>query len=114
MDINTYENDEKELEAEFEEFEEDFDAKPALYQVWLFHYDEDDNILEEENLLYTFSDPDPAVATAKELVLHPESLARYATAKTAYFGIEVETVVEFENHTENVGTLFHEFVILRK
>lgn len=101
-------------DEKFEAFEEDFVAKPALYQVWLFHYDEDDNILDEENLLYTFSDPDPAVATAKELVLHPESLARYATPKTAYFGIEVETVVEYENHSENVGTLFQEMVILRK
>ena len=26
MDINTYDNDEKELEAEFEQFEEDFDG----------------------------------------------------------------------------------------
>lgn len=29
MDINTYENDEKELEAEFEEFEEDFEIEKA-------------------------------------------------------------------------------------
>ena len=101
-------------DEEFEAFEEDFEAKPAKYQVWLFHYDEDDNILEEENLLYTFADPDPAVAKAKDLVTDQKTLARYATAKTAYFGIEVETVVEFEDHTENVGTLFQEMVILKK
>ena len=98
----------------FEEFEEDFDARPAKYQVWLFHYDEDDNILDDEDLLFTFADPDPAVEKAKQLTLDQETLARYATPKTAYFGIEVETVVEFEDHTENVGTLFQEMVILRR
>ena len=46
MDINTYENDEKELEAEFEEFEEDFEIEKADYQVWVFGYNEDDGLLE--------------------------------------------------------------------
>ena len=101
-------------EEKFEEFEEDFDIRPAKYEVWLFHYDEDDNILDEENLLYSFNDPDPAVKKAKELMLDHEALERYATPKTAYFGIEVETVVEYEDHSENVGTLFHDFVISRK
>jgi len=108
-DINKYENDEKELDEEFG----DFDLPPAKYQIWLFHYDEDDNILDEENLLFTFSDPDPAMVKAKELVNDIETLKRYATPKTAYFGIEVETVVEFEDHSENVGTLFAEYVVLK-
>jgi len=114
METNRFENDEKELEAEFEPFEDEVELKGAKYQVWLFHYDEDDNILDEENLLFTFADPDPAVAKAKELVQDQKTLARYATPKTAYFGIEVETVVDLDGFEENVATLFQEMVILRK
>ncbi len=110
-DINKYENDEKELDEEFG----DFEIFPAKYEVWLFNYDEDDNILDEDTLLFSFSDPDPAVAKAKELVDHPEELARYATSKTAYFGIEVETTVEYDDgYSENVGTLFQQFIIFKK
>ena len=44
MDINAYDNNEKEAEAEFEEFEEDFEIAKPSFEVWAFGYDAYDRL----------------------------------------------------------------------
>ena len=95
------------MEKEFEEFEEDFEAKPAIYQVWMLGYDENEAITDFEVLVNESKDAEYAVEYAKKFV----DEKRYETSapfpeNVAYIEVLVETVVEFEDHNENVGTLF--------
>lgn len=118
MDANTYENDEKELEAEFEPFEDDFEIEQADYQVWAFGYDADDQITDFEFSLFSSKNPDEAVAYAKHLVENED--AEMITELTdipndvAYLGIEVEEVVEVEGVETNQGSIYHGHIIIKK
>lgn len=84
---------------------EDFEAKPAMYQVWLLGYDENDvmcfKVLANESRA-----PERMVEYAKTYI----DERRYETLSipecVEYVEVSVETVVDFEDHTENVGTLF--------
>lgn len=88
---------------------EDFEAKPAEYQVWVFKYDDLDNI-KDDTFVQSFSTPEAAIAHAQDMVDNPSSLSKYFTDDVAYIQVEVETVVDVEDHTENIGSLFNEFV----
>ncbi len=109
---------EKELDKEkFEEFEEDFDAEGARYQVWLFTYDAEQNLI-DSYFLKEFDDPDPAVAHAKDLLVkfnaaeNPmdviDDLELEIGSNSKYASLEVETVVDVENMETNVATLFQD------
>ena len=111
---------EKEFETElvedtdFEEFEEDFDAKPAQYEVWLLGYDADQNITDHSCLLNQYSDPDPAVKFAQEVSLDvdkyiPDEMQKAVT----YVEVIVETVVKVDDIDTNVGTLFSEILKIK-
>ena len=97
---------------EFEEFEEDFDAKNAHYDIYIYNYDADQNIMDENTLFMSFAEPEGAINKAKELVADLETLRRLAAKDAAFVSIEVETTVECEDAVENVGTLFVEVVEL--
>jgi hypothetical protein len=94
-------------ELNLEGFSEDFDAKPAKYQVWVLGYNKDEAITDYEALVKVFDSAEDAVEYAKNFVDEKsyETLAPFP-AEVAYLEILVETVVDFEDHTENVGTLF--------
>ena len=85
---------------------EDFDAKPAKYDVYLYNYDADQNILDETTLVASFSDPELAIKRAKELLEDSDALARLAASDAHFVSVEVETTVEREDCVENIGTLF--------
>ena len=93
-------------EKEFEEFEEDFDAEPARYEVWLLAYDDNYAITDYDRLVQSFSDAEAAVEFAKQYVDNEKYKEEQLPADIAYVEVLVETVVEYESHTENVGTLF--------
>lgn len=119
MDINTYENDEKELEAEveeeaFEEFEEDFDAQKADYQVWVLGYDENDNITDFEEMVYSDPNPDNAVDYAKAFIKIGMLDSLKLPDDIAYVEVLVETVVEVDGYEVNVGNLFDDHVLIKK
>ena len=108
---------EKEFEKEIDELDAElgeFELDPPRYDVWGFCYDENDNILDREIHFGTFDDPDPAVEKAKQLVGYPEALILLTTDEVKYMSIEVETVAEYDDYEENVGTLFQEIVVLRR
>ena len=94
-------------ELNLENFGEDFDVKPAMYQVWMLGYTEDETITDYEVMVNESEDAEYAVEYAKKFVDEKryESSAPFP-AEVAYIEVLVETVVDFEDHTENVGTLF--------
>ena len=94
-------------ELGLESFEDDFDAKPAKYQVWALGYNKDESITDYDALVKEFDKAEDAVEYAKNFVDEKcyETLAPLP-ADVTYLEILVETVVDLEDHTENVGTLF--------
>ena len=115
MDPNTYENNEKELEGEYEAFEEDVDLKEATYQVWILGYNADDEFV-EEHMLDEFTDPDPAMEAARHYFENnlTSKIIEQLNPETAYVNLLVETVVDLGDYDENVGTLFDEHIIIKR
>jgi hypothetical protein len=93
---------------------EDFEVNEEItYLVCAIGYSEDDECTDCEVYLEEFEDPAEAIAFAKEVNL--EKLLQYAVeqkadiSETAYFNLEVETVVPFdapEDGTENIDTIW--------
>ena len=93
---------------------EDFEANEEItYLVCALGYSEDDEPTDCEVYLKEFEDPAEAIAFAKEVTL--ETLLQYVAeqkadiSETAYFSLEVETVVECEDPedgTENIDTIW--------
>ena len=89
---------------------DDFDAKDAMYQVWVLGYDENENITDFEVLVNESKDAESMVNFAKKYVEEE----RYENLKfpdeVEYIEVLVETIVELEDYTENVGTLFSKII----
>ena len=93
---------------------EDFEAnEEVVYLVCALGYNEDDEPTDCEVYFEEFEDPAEAIAFAKTVNL--EKLLKYAAeqkadiTETAYFLLEVETVVECEDPedgTENIDTIW--------
>jgi hypothetical protein len=93
---------------------EDFEAnEEVIYLVCALGYDEDDEPTDCEVYLEEFEDPAEAIAFAKTVDL--ATVLQYAVeqkvdiSETAYFNLEVETVVECEDPedgTENIDTIW--------
>jgi hypothetical protein len=93
---------------------EDFEAnEEVIYLVCALGYDEDDEPMDCEVYLEEFEDPAEAIAFAKTVDL--ATVLQYAAeqkadiTETAYFNLEVETVVECEDPedgTENIDTIW--------
>jgi hypothetical protein len=93
---------------------DDFDPNEEVtYLVCALGYNEDDDCTDCEVYLEEFEDPAEAIAFAKTVDL--EKLLQYAAeqkadiSETAYFNLEVETVVPFDapdEGTENIDTIW--------
>ena len=93
---------------------EDFEVNEEVcYLVCALGYDEDDEPTDCEVYLKEFEDPAEAIAFAKGVDL--ETILQYGVdqaqtiSETAYFSLEVETVVECEDPedgTENIDTIW--------
>ena len=92
---------------------DDFDAKDATYQVWVLGYDENENITDFEVLVNESKDAESMVDFAKKYVEEE----RYENLKfpdeVEYIEVLVETIVELEDYTENVGTLFSKIIKIK-
>lgn len=93
---------------------EDFDVKSAKYQVWVFKYDKDQNILDDNLLIGEFEEPDAAITKAKELVINLKALMNMVTPESYYLQVEVETVVDVDGGEENVATIFQENIQMKE
>ena len=103
------------MKDEFDELLEelkldDFDAKDAMYQVWVLGYDENKNITDFEVMIDESKDAESMVEYAERYVEEE----RYENLKfpdeVKYIEVLVETIVDLEGYDENVGTLFSKIV----
>lgn len=100
--------DEKELEEL-----EDFDVKPASYEVWLLTYCKESDGLIDDTLVKAFSEPEQAIEFAKSFEVKFTNSLEKDEIEKYYYEILVETVVETEPEWfENVGTLFQAGVFI--
>ena len=106
------------MKDEFDELLEelnldDFDAKDATYQVWVLGYDENENITDFEILVDESKNAESMVEYAENYVEEE----RYGTMafpdEVKYIEVLVETVVDLEDYTENVGTLFSKIIKIK-
>lgn len=92
---------------------EDFDAKSATYQVWVLGYDENEHITDFEVMIDESKDAESMVEYATNYVEEE----RYGTMtfpdEVKYIEVLVETVVDLEDYTENVGTLFSKIIKIK-
>ena len=94
------------------------DDMPVSYEVWATGYDEDGTVYESEMFITAFTDPDEAVAYAKELTSEDvlSIAAEHYVGAAPYeniegISIEVETVVpNGDDGTMNVGTIYRKLV----
>lgn len=93
---------------------EDFEVNDEVtYLVCALGYDENDDCTDCEVYLKEFEDPDEAIAFAKEVdllaILVSAVEQKADISETAYFSLEVETVVaceDPEDGTENIDTVY--------
>ena len=95
---------------EFEAFEDEFDAKDAVYQLWLLGYDENQNIVDWDFLVNESKDPELMVKQAKQYVTEDKFKNRAFPNNVKFLEVLVETVVELDGLDVNVGNLFDEYV----
>ena len=106
------------MKNEFDELLEglnldDYDAKDAIYQVWVLGYDENENITDFEVMVDESKDAESMVECATNYVEEE----RYGTIafpdEVKYIEVLVETVVDLEDYDENVGTLFSKIIKIK-
>ena len=92
---------------------DDFETSAVTYAVWAIGYNIESQVTDVDMLLGEFADPDQAVAKAKTVTLADivhqaaeEDDGSEPSEDIAYISVEVETVVETEDGTMNVGTIF--------
>ena len=92
---------------------DDFDAKDATYQVWVLGYDENEYITDFEVMIEESKDAESMVEYATNYVEEE----RYGTMtfpdEVKYIEVLVETIVNLEDYTENVGTLFSKIIKIK-
>lgn len=92
---------------------EDFEPSTEIgYAVWAIGYKADGTVTEADMLIGEFQNPDEAIAKAKSVTL--ADVVHQAAEEddgsepedVAFISIEVETVVDCEEGTMNIGTIF--------
>lgn len=84
--------------------------KETTYQVWVLGYDKNEAITDIEVLASEDKDAERMVEYAKKYVEEEHYKTMVFPKKVKYIEVLVETVVNFEDHTENVETLFSKVV----
>ena len=96
------------MEDKFEAFEEEFEAKPAWYQVWCLGYDKDQNITDWDCFIDESHDPDTMIERAKTFIAEKQYEGLSIPEEVVYLEVLVETVVNQAGYDENIGNLFQE------
>lgn len=97
----------EEIEIDLEGLE-DFDVKPAWYQVWVIGYDEKQEMTDFEVFINESHDPDKAVDSAKQFIIEERFKTLGIPENVCFLSVEVEEVVDFGDHTENAGSIFQD------
>lgn len=100
------------MENIVEDIEDIPEDTEVTYEVWALGYDNEDDCTEAEVLVGEFDNPDDAVKCAENVTIAQLNEIGYegALPGTAYFSIEVETVVvdpdDEDGCTMNIGTVY--------
>lgn len=108
---NLFENEEL-LKSIVEDIEELPEETEVFYAVWALGHDKNSDPTDDEVLVGEFTDPDEACAYAAKVNL--ETIKEFGFGapdpNTAYFSIEVETVIadpdDEDGGTMNIGTVY--------
>ena len=92
---------------------DDFDAKNATYQVWVLGYDENEHITDFEVLVDESKDAESMVEYATNYVEEECYGTMTFPDEVKYIEVLVETIVNLEGYTENVGTLFSKIIKIK-
>ena len=82
----------------------------TTYQVWVLGYDENEVITDFETFVNEDKDVERMIKYAKEYVKKKHYKTMAFPNEVKYIEVLVETAVNFEDHTENVETLFSKIV----
>jgi hypothetical protein len=100
------------LECIVEDIEEIPEDTEVSYEVWALGYNKEDDCTDDEVLVGEFENPDEAIAYAEKVNLEMINELGYGDPDpdTAYFSVEVETVIETpddeDGSTMNIGSLY--------
>ena len=92
---------------------DDFDAKNATYQVWVLGYDENERITDFEVMIEESKDAESMVEYATNYVEEECYGTMTFPDEVKYIEVLVETIVNLEGYTENVGTLFSKIIKIK-
>ena len=93
-------------ELNLENFGEDFEAKPAMYQVWVLGYDKNESITDFEVMINESKDAEHMIEYAKKYIDEKRYETLTFPEEVDYIEVLVETVVDFDDYESNEGTLF--------
>jgi len=93
---------------------DDFDLKPATYQVWMLGYDADRNITDLREKLFESKDPERAINFAEAYISGCDIENRAFPNNEKYVEVLVETAVDVDGVETNAGNLFDEYVEIEK
>ena len=85
----------------------------TTYQVWVLGYDENGDITDFEVLVNEYKDAERMVEYAKKCIKEEHYKNIVLPNEIKYIEILGETVVDFEDYTENVETLFSKIVKIK-
>ena len=85
----------------------------TTYQVWVLGYDENGDITDFEVLVNEYKDAERMVEYAKKYIKEEHYKNIVLPNEIKYIEILGETVVDFEDYTENVETLFSKIVKIK-
>lgn len=85
---------------------DDFEAKPATYQVWILGYDDNEAITDFEVMVNESKDAERMVEYAKKYIDEKRYESLNIPKDVAYLEVLVETVVDVEDYESNEGNLF--------
>lgn len=106
-----YENEEL-LETIVEDIEDIPEDTEVFYAVWALGHSTEDGCTDDEILVGEFTDPNEAVACAEKTTIEQINELGFGEPDpdTAYFSIEVETVIadsdDEDGGTMNIGTIY--------
>lgn len=113
IEIKDIDIDEELTEEDLDDLDDSISSKTS-YEVWALGINKFDSVTDFEVLLGEFDDPEEARTFAWTVDL---DLVRSKTTKAfpsdlKQLNIEVETVVEADGYTENIGTILRTEIIL--
>ena len=92
---------------------EEFDLQEATYQVWVISYNTECELVQSD-IMYLAPNPEDAIKYAEDFTMKMEKWSDPINKATHYYEVLVETVVDFGDYEENVGTLFSKVIKLEK